>query len=152
MKVVQEKQHGFTKGMFCLTHLVAFYDGITASMDKGRTTDVIYLDFSKALTWYPTTSFSPNWKDMDVMDGLFSGRSERCPPRVTLLSSLLILTVGSSAPSASLLMDVGAGDAPDGRDIIQRDIDRLEQWAQENLMSFNKSKCKVLHLAQGNIH
>jgi len=56
------------------------------------------------------------------------------------------LTVGSSAPPASLLMDVGAGDAPDGQDIIQRDIHRLEQWAQENLMSFNKSKCKVLHL------
>ena len=34
----------------------------------------------------------------------------------------------------------GAVHTPEGRDIIQMYLDRLEQWAQVNLMTFNKLK------------
>lgn len=40
----------------------------------------------------------------------------------------------------------GEVDMKGGRDVLQRELDRLKGWASKNYMKFNKDKCKVLHL------
>lgn len=44
----------------------------------------------------------------------------------------------------------GAVDSFEGRNAIQKNLDRLEEWAHVNLVKFKKAKCKVLHPHQGN--
>ena len=46
----------------------------------------------------------------------------------------------------------GAVSTPGGQEVIQRDLDRLEQWAQLNIMRFNRPKCKILYLGDSNPH
>ncbi|PKU38073.1 rna-directed dna polymerase from mobile element jockey-like [Limosa lapponica baueri] len=48
-EVICDRQHGSIKGKSCLTNLAALYDRATVLMDKGRATDIIYLDLYKAL-------------------------------------------------------------------------------------------------------
>jgi len=71
--VIQENQHGFTKGKSCLTNLVVF---MMVSMHPWtREEPLISSTWTsvRPLTSYPTTSFSSNWKDIDLMGRLFNG-------------------------------------------------------------------------------
>ena len=46
----------------------------------------------------------------------------------------------------------GMANTSEGCAAIQQDLDRLESWAEIDLMSSNKSKCRVFHLGRNKPH
>ncbi|GAB0184652.1 mitochondrial enolase superfamily member 1 [Grus japonensis] len=143
-EMIGDSQHGFTKGKSCLTNLVAFYDGVTALVDKGRATDIIYLDLCKAFDTVP--------------HDILVSKLERCGFDRWTTQWIRNCFVGDMANGIECTLRkfaddtklCGAVDTLEGRDAIQRNLDRLERWAHVNFMKFNKAKCKVLCMGQGN--
>ena len=65
------------------------------------------------------------------------------------INSRIKCTLSKFADHTKLCGKVGT---PAGQDATQREPDKLKQQAQENLIKFSKTKCKVLNQGHGNSH
>ncbi|KAK4830128.1 LOW QUALITY PROTEIN: hypothetical protein QYF61_008555 [Mycteria americana] len=155
-KLMEDKE-----GKSGLTNTVASHIGVIASVDKERATDVIYLDIFKAFGMVPHNIVAAKLERYGF-DGWtvrwISNWLHGCIQRVTVNGSMSKWKpVTSGVPQGSILgpklFNISISDTDsgiEGRDAIQKDLDRLQEWTCENLMKFNKAKCKVLHLGGGN--
>ncbi|XP_041325761.1 triadin isoform X2 [Pyrgilauda ruficollis] len=177
-EMIGNSQHGITKVKSCLTNFLSFYHRVTAVVDEGRATGIISLDLNQGTVPHDiyvskmerrgsdewATGWIKNWLNDHAQSVEVSGAMSKWKavpsgvPQGSVFGLVLFnifigdMDSGFQCTLSEFTDDTQMCDAVntlEGRNNTQRDLVRLERWAQVILMKFNNAKCEVLHLVWG---
>lgn len=173
-KVIWNSHHWFNMGKSYLTNAVAFYEEMTGSVDKGEhwmlfTLILAFDTISHSILVAKSVRYGwmirwvkyclEYWSQRARISGTKSIQQSatRGIPQLVMLGPILlpIFTNSLDDPMECTFSKFPDNTKPgvgiwwptlEGMSAIQRNLQRLEKWAERNLINFIKSKCKLLHL------
>ena len=170
----------FRERRSCETQLTMLVEDLMQSTTKGKQTDLVLLDFSKAFDMvshekllYKLHGYGVRGRTLNWVRAFLAGRtqtvvlegesSETVPvtsgvPQGSVLGPILFLIYINDLPDSitsqvRLFPDDTAvymtlNDRQTDSRTLQNDLDRLQDWSQRWDMSFNPSKCQVIHVTK----
>ncbi|KAK4831799.1 hypothetical protein QYF61_019229, partial [Mycteria americana] len=151
-EVIRSSQHGFTKGKSCLTNLRNFQDEMIG-LAFDTVSHQILTEKLKEYGLFEQTVRWLNWLNSQAQRVVIGGTKSSWKPVTTIVlqGSMLgpiLFHIFINDPSdwtectlskfAHGTKVGGVADIPAGHAGIQKDLNRLEKWAERNLMKFNK--------------
>lgn len=176
--LLHKAQHGFLPRRSCTSQMMEAVEDWSAAIETGDPVDVAYLDFAKAFDSVPHQrllsklwSYGVRGKLLEWIRAFLVGRRQRV---VIQGSKSVWVPVTSGIPQGSVLgptlFTIFVNDVPTqvtnsvmlfaddtklycrapGTARLQDDIDALMRWSEKWLLSFNVSKCRVMHIGSRN--
>ena len=170
-------QHGFRRGLSCETQLIEFIDDVSKNMNKGKQTDCLKMDFSKAFdkvnhsllthklnrygingkTWI--SNFLSDRQQCVLVEGEKSDSvpvASGVPQGSVLGPSLFLFYINDMLLELSSRVRLFADDTivyiaiSNSTDCekLQSDLDKLADWENKWLMNFHPDKCNVLSITK----